>query len=199
MTTEQFIMKVLAIAKIGKKFSTDAYALENYEELEELGLQFLNEYSEIDFTENPFTRDLYPTVNVSVRTICFNDEGKILMVKEKSEHLWSFPGGWCDVYESPSANALKEIFQESGYLAEIKRLIGVFFRDNYKTAKKRIISEYALYFEGKLIEQVGSFNHEIEDMGFFDIDDLPPLSYKNSQEEVSKALECIKNNSTTFD
>lgn len=199
MTNEQFIMKVLAISKIGLKFSRDPYALENYAELQELGLQQLSQLTNESIAENIFDRDLYPTVNVSARTVVTNEKNQVLMVKEKSEQLWSFPGGWCDVYESPQENALKEVLQESGYLIKMNRLLGVFFRDNYKPKHKSLISEYCIYFHGEIIEKVSEHNHEIVEVGFFDQDNLPPLSFKNSKTEVERALKALNHNITTFD
>lgn len=199
MTNEQFIMKALAISKIGLKYSSDPYALENYAELQELALQQLSKLTQTEFQDNFYNRDLYPTVNVSVRTIVTNEANEVLMVKEKSEQLWSFPGGWCDVLESPQENAIKEVVQESGYQIKIDRLLGVFFRDKYKERKQSLISEYCIYFHGSIIEKVSEHNHEIVDVGFFKQDKLPSLSFKNSKEEVERALEALNNNSATFD
>lgn len=199
MKIEEFIMKVLAISKIGKRYSTDAYALENYEELEQLANEQLSNLLNEKIDTNFYDRDLYPTVNCSVRTIVTNDQNQVLMVKEKSEYLWSFPGGWADVFESPQENARKEVYQESGYDVDITRLLAVFFRDNYKPAHRVLVSEYVIYFHGVLKEKLKNHNHEIVEIGFFDIDDLPPLSTKNSQMEVDRALVCLKHNQTTFD
>lgn len=199
MKIEQFIMKVLAISKIGLKFSKDAYALENYQELQDLGLEQLSQLTNETLSQNPYHRDLYPTPNVSVRSIIMNDENKVLMVKEKSEQLWSFPGGWCDVFESPQDNARREVLQESGYLVEIDQLLSVFFRDDYKPREFSLISEYVIYFRGHIVNKVAEHNHEIVEVGFFDVDALPPLSFKNSEIEVKRALACLKTNQTTFD
>lgn len=199
MKLQQFIMKVLSISKIGKKFTHDPYAYENYEELEELALEQLSNLTNTSITENPYERDIYPTVNVSVRSIILNEKNQVLMVKEKSENLWSFPGGWCDVFESPQENAKKECYQESGYSVEIDRLLAVFFRDNYKPQSKSLISEYCIYFKGHILEKLNSHNHEIVEVGFFDLNDLPELSFKNSYQEVRRAIDCLLNNETTFD
>lgn len=199
MNNQQFVMKILSISKIGKKFSSDPYALENYQELEELALAQLSTLQQEEVSENPYQRDIYPTVNVSVRTIVTNDKNQVLMVKEKSEQLWSFPGGWCDVFESPQENAKKEVLQESGYDVQIKRLLAVFFRDNYKPKHKSLISEYVLYFHAEVIGKVQEHNHEVLDVNFFDLDNLPDLSFKNSRVEVSRALDCLINDMTTFD
>ena len=46
---------------------------------------------------NYFARDIYPTPNISVRTIIISkDRKKVLMVREASSHTYSFPGGWAE-------------------------------------------------------------------------------------------------------
>lgn len=192
-------MKVLSVSKIGLLFSKDPYAIENYQELKELALEQLSELAHDQDITEPYDFGIYPTVNVSVRTIVTNDLNQVLMVKEKSEKLWSFPGGWCDVFESPQENAVKEVLQESGYDVSVKRLLAVFFRDNYKPKHKSLISEYVIYFHATINSKVSEHNHEVTEVGFFDQKELPPLSFKNSCEEVTRALECLNENKSTFD
>lgn len=194
-----FVKRVQAISKVGLLFSKDPYALENYEELQKLSTEFLNQTYHLDIDTNIFVRDIYPTVNVSVRTVVFNDAGQVLMVKEVDEQLYSFPGGWCDVGVSPKQNAIREVFEESGIVCEVESLVGVFFRDLYKKPNPSLISEYVLYFKAKAIAGSLNPNHEIEVADFFDLDDLPPLSFKNSEEEVKKALMAIAKGSNDYD
>lgn len=83
MNWEQFTSKVLSVARIGLKFSTDPFALENYEELEKLAIETLKTNVDPDIQTNIYERDIYPTPNVSVRVIVFNDYGELLLVKER--------------------------------------------------------------------------------------------------------------------
>lgn len=120
MNWEQFAMKVQAISKIGKLFSEDPFAVENYEELETLSIEMLNKKVLSDpIANNVYERSIYPTPNVSVRTMVFNESNQLLMVQEKDDGGWSLPGGWCDVYESPTESAIKEVRQESGCIVQI--------------------------------------------------------------------------------
>ena len=43
----------------------------------------------------------YATPKVDVRGACFRD-GKVLLVREKSDGAWCLPGGWADVGDVPS-------------------------------------------------------------------------------------------------
>ena len=200
MKWAEFAMKVQSIAKIGKLFTNDPYAQENYEELESLSLEMLNKDVLNEPTDqNLFVRDIYPTPNISVRTFVFNELNQVLLVQEKVGEEWSLPGGWCDVYESAASNAMKEVFQESGLTVSIDSVLAVFFRDKYKKLKKTLISEYAIYFKGSIISGELRPNHETIAVGFFDLDALPKLSHKNSFEEFSRALKAYESGKTEFD
>lgn len=76
MTIEQFMMRVHAISKIGLKYSTDPYALENYEELMALSTEMINQVVELPLETGFYERDLYPTPSISVRVILMNQEGQ---------------------------------------------------------------------------------------------------------------------------
>lgn len=187
MNWEQFAVKVMSISKIGLKFSKDEYALENYEELQKLSREMLNTLPIEPVSKNYYERDLYPTPNVSVRVLLFDEQGRLLLVKEKSEAKWAVPGGWCDVFESPKENAVREVKQEAGFDVEIDRLVGVFQREKYKDYPT-LVSEYVHYFTGRIINGTARHNHETTDVAFFDIDDLPELSKKTTKTEIGRAL-----------
>ena len=53
----------------------------------------------------------------------------MLLVKERSDGLWSLPGGWADIGESPSSAATREVKEESGYEVIPKKLAAVYDRD----------------------------------------------------------------------
>ena len=116
-----FVLKVQSIAKIGLIYSTDPYAISNYKEINELTVKFLEDFMEVKFDRpNFFKRDIYPTPNVSVRTVILNsDRSKVIMVREAKTHNYSLPGGWADLYDSPCKTAVNECQQEAG--ADIRR------------------------------------------------------------------------------
>jgi len=187
MNWEQFTSRVLSVAKIGLKFSTDPYALENYEELETLAIQVLKENVDPDIRINIYERDIYPTPNVSVRVIIFNEKDEILLVKEKDFGTWSVPGGWCDVFESSSETAKKEVRQETGLTVKIDRLLAVLQREKYKEYRT-LLSEYVHYYSATVLHGTLTPNHETTEVAYFPLDHLPELSRKSSYTEIMKAV-----------
>ncbi len=187
MNWEQFTSKVLGVARIGLKFSSDPFALENYEELQQLAITVLQENADPDLRINIYERDIYPTPNVSVRVIVFNEAGELLLVKEKDFGTWSVPGGWCDLFESSSASGKKEVLQETGLDVKIDRLLAVLQREKYKEFRT-LISEYVHYYSATICSGTLRPNHETTDVKFFPLEALPELSRKSSHTEIMKAL-----------
>jgi 8-oxo-dGTP diphosphatase len=197
MEWNQFLSKLLSISKIGLKFSKDPYALENYQELQDIVLLQAEEmHQPIDMVKL-YPKDTYPTPNVSVRIMIFNEQNQLLMVQEKSDNGYGVPGGWCDVFESARQNAIRETKQETGLDVEIVRLCAVMQRELYKS-KPTMISEYVFYFLAEVKGGVLEYNHELLDIGYFDYDTLPVLSYKTSRRELDIALDVIKHHKDVY-
>ena len=198
-----FLIKVQSICKIGLLYSKDPYAISNYKELNDLSLSFLKDFNHVEINRpNYFSRDVYPTPNLSVRTVIFNEErNKVLMVREVKDHTYSLPGGWCDLYDSPSEAAKKECLQEAGADVEIVRLVGIIDRIPNKLLKDNlnVVPEYVLIFEAKIVGKLKEHEYETDDVKFFDINKLPKISQKTSYEQLNRILTAAKENKTIFD
>ena len=194
-----FVLKIQSIAKIGLIYSKDPYAITNYQEINDLSLKFLEEFMEVNFDRpNYFQRDIYPTPNVSVRTVILNqDRTKVLMVREVASHTYSLPGGWADLYDSPSQTAKNECSQEAGADIEIVRLVGIANRTPFKNPTS--IPEYVVIFEAKLVGSLHEHEYETDDVGWFPIYDLPELSRKVTREEIQRIIDATVSGETMFD
>ena len=194
-----FVVKVHSIAKIGLTYSKDPYAIDNYKELNELSKAMLEDFMNVKFDRpNFFAKDVYPTPNVSCRTLIVNENGEALLVKEANTNTWSLPGGWCDLFKSPSEAAFAEVSQEAGVEPVMERLIGVLDRTPHKSNQN--VPEYVLIFLGSIKgKKFHEHCHETNDVKFFDIDHLPEMSRKLSKEELDRVIEAYKKNTTIFD
>lgn len=194
-----YIIKVEEISKIGLKYSTDPYAIENYRELERITEKFL--LSDMDITihdGNFFKRDIYPTPNISVRTIIFDEtKTKVLLVQEKSDGGYSLPGGWSELTLSPSESAKKEVREEAGAESDIIRIVGV--TDRYKDIETTGVPEYILTFLGRITKVVDKPCNEIISCNFFPLDSLPTWSFKNQPEQMVRLIDAAKKGETIFD
>ena len=181
-----FVVKVHSIAKIGLTYSTDPYAIDNYKELNELSKQMLENFMNVKFDKpSMFTKEVYPTPNISVRTVIAKDN-KILLVREANSGLWSLPG------------AFNEVSQEAGVEPKIVRLIGALERTPHKSNQN--VPEYLLVFEGDIDHKAFHEHcHETLDVKFFDMDNLPDMSKKLSMEEIQRIFEAYRKGTVIFD
>ena len=194
-----FLLKVQSISKIGLIYSQDPYAITNYKEIQELSTKYLEDFVNVKFDRpNYFKREIYPTPNVSVRTVILNNEkNKVLMVKEVNLQAYSLPGGWADLYDSPSKTARNECMQEAGANIEIVRLVGITDRTPFKNPTS--IPEYVIIFEARLVGELGEHEYETDDVGWFDVDNLPLISKKTSKQELERFIKAAINGETIFD
>lgn len=202
METKQFydfLIKIQSIAKIGLVYSKDPYAISNYREINDLSTKMLENFLEIKFDRpNYFQRDIYPTPNISVRTVIFNEEkNKILLVREADSKSYSLPGGWADLYDSPSQTAINESRQEAGANIKNIELVGILNRTPFK--KPLSIPEYVCIFKASLDRELVEHEYETDDVAFFDIDNLPTISPKTTKEELLRMILAAKEDKVIFD
>ena len=194
-----YIIKIQSIAKIGLKYSKDPYALTNYNEINELSKKFLEEFMDVNIDRpNYFEKDIYPTPNISARTIIFNDDkSQVLLVREVATQTYSLPGGWCDLYDSPSDTARNECRQEAGAIIKDLKLVGVANRTPF--VSDVTIPNYVIIFEAKIDRLEKEHEYETDNVAFFDIDNLPEISRKTSKEELLRFVNAAKKGEIIFD
>ena len=193
-----FVVKVHSIAKIGLTYSKDPYALDNYNQLNDLSREMIEKFMDVKFDKpSMFTKEVYPTPNISVRTIV-GKGNQVLLVREANSGLWSFPGGWCDLFDSPKASAFNEVLQETGAEPKITRLIGVLDRTPHKS--NQTVPEYVLIFEGTVdSDDFSKHCYETTEVKYFDLDHLPEMSKKLSKDEFDRILKAYKEKTVIFD
>lgn len=101
--------------------------------MQELAVEFMAEGSgaDLEHLRALFARETGPaTPKVDVRAAVFHDD-EILLVKEPEDGLWSPPGGWADVGESPAEAIVREIHEESGYNVRAVKFIALYDRDRH--------------------------------------------------------------------
>lgn len=174
----QWATRIQAIAQTGLAYANDVYDRERYEELRELAGEILSHYSD---TPQRRVADIlngdtgYACPKVDVRGVVFDEAGRILLVKERQDGLWTLPGGWADIHESPAENVAKEIEQESGFTAVPMRLLAVWDREKHEHPPS-MFHTYKLFFLCRLTGGQPCESTETEGSEFFALDALPGLS-----------------------
>ena len=107
--------------------------------------------------------------------------GRTLMVRRAVQvgyGLWSMPGGYVDRGEVVEAAAAREVWEETGLLVAVRRLIGVFSDAGNPVA---VVAYAAAETGGTLVA-----GPECLDVGFFASDALPPLAFPRDAEIIRR-------------
>jgi len=109
--------------------------------------------------------------------IILDKDRKILLCHRTDRDLWNLPGGGVEKGEAPWRGVLREIKEEIGVEAEIKKLTGVY----YKSKKNEVIFSFLCNIIG------GSFapTNEADKIEYFKLDEVP-------ENTVVKQLERIR-------
>jgi ADP-ribose pyrophosphatase YjhB (NUDIX family) len=145
--------------------------------LQELAVEFMVEGSGADpeHVRALFARETGPaTPKVDVRAVVFRDD-EILLVKEPEDGLWSPPGGWADVGESPAEAIVREVHEESGYNVRAVKFIALYDRDRHGHLPIPY-HVYKLVFLCEILNEPPSPEVDSTGIGFFAEEEIPELS-----------------------
>ena len=167
-----------AIAQTGLTFTADRFDRQRYERVRELAASMLAQGSGEQFEVIiEILREGwgYATPKVDVRGAAFVD-GRVLLVREISDGNWTLPGGWADVNQSAAECVVREIAEESGFLARARKLAAV--RDYQRSGHppRNVDSIYKMFFICEITGGAARASDETSEVAFFARDALPPLS-----------------------
>ena len=184
-----------AIAQNGLTFSRDVFDIERYEAVRRIAAEMMAGHSTVpaDRILELFRKeDGYATPKVDCRGFAARDD-KVLLVRERSDGLWTLPGGWVDVGDAPSEAVEREFREESGYHARAVKLAAVYDRDRHGHPPLAN-SIYKLFFICEIVGGEPVENAEVDGIGFFAEDDLPKLSVTRiTSEEIARCFEHHRN------
>ena len=176
----QAAMRVAALAQNGLTFSQDRFDRDRYEQLRVVAAELLGLVTDRPLDE--LTMELgretgYATPKVEVRAALFDENDRVLMLREHIDGRWSLPGGFADPLDSPSEAVVREALEETGYGVEVVKLVGCWDRDRRGHLPRLTFSIYKLFF---LCRATGFRQPPAEletlEIGWFGLDELPELS-----------------------
>ena len=168
--------KIAALAQTGRHYSQNHYDSDRYEQLLNIAADMLADAADAGKERVRAVLDLddgYITPKVDVRGAVFRD-GKVLLVREAVDGLWTLPGGWADVGDAPSEAVEREIREESGYEARAVKLLAV--EDRKRRHPPLAHEVYKMAFLCELIGGEARTSMETIEVGWFSEENLPPLS-----------------------
>jgi ADP-ribose pyrophosphatase YjhB (NUDIX family) len=186
-------IKLAALAQDGLTFAADDYDLDRYRQVSQLATDLLAVISgrpAADLAIELGRDSGYATPKVDVRGAIFDEDERVLLMREKTDGRWSLPGGWADPGDAPSAAVTREILEETGYHSSAVKLIACWDRDLQGNLPPLPVHVYKLFF---LCRRDGPARPpqplETLDVGWFGLGELPPLSLSRvSHRQLARAL-----------
>ena len=167
-----------AIAQTGLTYGTGPFNIERYEAVRHIAAEMMAAGSDNDVAEIQGLfqqQNGYATPKVDVRGAAIRD-GKVLLVKEASDGLWTLPGGWADVNEAPSRCVVREVREESGFTVTATKLAAVYDRGCHAHEPPFAFHVYKMFFLCEITGGAPKTSLETLAVDFFAPDDLPALS-----------------------
>ena len=116
--------------------------------------------------------------------ICQDDQ--VLLVRrtmQPKRGMWTLPAGFVDANEDPAAAAVREVFEETGLVVEIDKLVDVIFGKEHPNGASIVILYSANIKSGDL-----QADDDVDAAKFFDLDRLPPLAFEATQKAMASAI-----------
>lgn len=185
--------RLQGIASTGLHFGAEAFDKERYAEVASIANDMLAALGNVPLNRieglvSDFAQG-YATPKVDVRgAVIENDQ--ILLVKEASDGLWTLPGGFADVGISPGENVVKEIWEEATIKVSAEAVYGIRHKARHEYAPDAR-DFYKIFFlcisTDKAVPRPGP---EVTEVGFFDLETLPPLSTSRVlQKDIAAAFD----------
>jgi ADP-ribose pyrophosphatase YjhB (NUDIX family) len=166
-----------SLGQIGLTYAKNDYDIHNFRRISGIAAEIVHSQTELSVNamlENFTIQPGYATPKVDVRGAIVQDD-RILLVQESADHRWCMPGGWADVGASPAEMIVREVEEESGYLVEPYKIVGV-FDANRDGRPLEFYHAYKVIWLCRILGGEPRTSHETLAVDFFAFDDMPPLS-----------------------
>ncbi len=199
----QWAREIQSMSQTGLAYSQSEYDTLRYRRLIEIAAEIVACHTGL--SSGPLVKGFsaqpgYATVKVDVRGAVVRG-GRILLVQERKDGRWTMPGGWADVGEVPSEMVAREVLEESGFLVEPRKVVGV-YDSNRAPRHLEFYHAYKIVFLCAITGGEARPGDETTNVGFFPFDALPPLSaYRTTERHLEdvKAHAADANLPTAFD
>ncbi len=170
--------QLAAISQSGLTYSDSQYEIERYRAISDIAAEMMGAGGDMEKVRlaELFSRQAgYATPKVDVRGAAFRDD-EILLVKESVDGLWTLPGGFADVGDSPSEAVERELLEESGFESRATKLCAVYDRNKHPHKPSFPFHLYKMFFLCQITGGEPRTSSETDAVEFFAENEIPPLS-----------------------
>ncbi len=142
-----------------------------------------------------------PQINAIVAAasaVVTTPDGKIVLHRRRDNDAWSLLGGKMEYGETVEATVLREIREEAGVDAVVKKLIGVYSNPHHVIAYAdgEVRQEFSICFHCETKETCFAVSGESREVKAFSYEELKNLSMHPTQ--MQRIDDFIKNNERAF-
>jgi ADP-ribose pyrophosphatase YjhB (NUDIX family) len=169
--------RLQAIAQSGLAYEPPLYDRLRYQQVRRIAAEMLaHDSPAADDLDHLFAGEMgHATPKLDIRGAVFRRD-EILLVHERADGLWTLPGGWVDIGESPSEAVVREVREESGYETSAVKLLALYDRMRHEHPP-HVWHVWKAFFLCELAsDEQGPLDDEVLGAGFFPLDGLPDLS-----------------------
>jgi ADP-ribose pyrophosphatase YjhB (NUDIX family) len=161
------------MAKTGLLHAHDGYDQDRCERILAIAESMAGLTIDAAFTpDRPYLPDLgIPTPKVGCSVAAFDGEGRAVLIQRSDNERWALPGGYAEIGSPPSANALREFREETGFEADLERLVGVYDNKHFSS-----VSPYQFYiclFRARITGGEAAVSHESLEVRLVDLEHPP--------------------------
>jgi ADP-ribose pyrophosphatase YjhB (NUDIX family) len=124
-------------------------------------------------------------IRVGCSAAIFEERNRILLTRRADNGQWCLPGGGMESGESAAEACEREVFEETGLMVRVKRLVGVYSHADqlvvYPDGNKAHI--VALHFEAEVIGGELGLSNETTDFGYFTLDEIQNMEFLGRHKE----------------
>jgi 8-oxo-dGTP pyrophosphatase MutT (NUDIX family) len=127
----------------------------------------------------------------TVAVLAYDDQGRMLLVKDKPSGLWGAPSGIVDPHELPSDAAVREVWEEAGVYVELTQILGVFAGERFSVVYPNgdQLSGVETVFAARVITGIPRADQEeTSDAGFVDPGQIDQLGCYPHFLEIHRAV-----------
>ncbi len=172
-TLRAYVFELAGMARSGLEFVTNDYDRDRFERT----LRIAESLAALTFSDGiprdaEYLADLgIVTPKTGTAVAAFDGAGRILLIRRADNGRWALPGGYAEIGSPPSRNAMREMREETGFDAEIERLLGVF--DNRAFVSTHPYQFYVLLFRARIVGGTAATSVETTEVTFVGRDVIP--------------------------